>query len=58
MIAKFTSGYRSATVSTAFAIAEPTAITRSYFCRASLERFGDVLGGRLRDDDATLNRQL
>ena len=40
MIAKFVSGNFVATVSIASAIRKPTPITRSYFCWASVERFG------------------
>ena len=40
MIAKFVSGKVFATFSVASAIRKPTAITRSYFWRASVVRFG------------------
>ena len=40
MIAKFVSGNCLATVLTESAIRKPTPITRSYFCWASVERFG------------------
>ena len=40
MIAKFVLGNFVATVSTASAIRKPTPMTRSYFCWASVERFG------------------
>ena len=40
MIAKFVSGNFVATVFMASDIRKPTPITRSYFCWASVERFG------------------
>ena len=40
MIAKFVSGNFLATVSIASAMRKPTPITMSYFCWASVERFG------------------
>ena len=40
MIANFVFGNCLATFSVASAIRKPTAITRSYFCRASVDRFG------------------
>ena len=40
MIANFVFGNFEATVPIASAIRKPTPITRSYFCWASVERFG------------------